>query len=134
MSTYQCNKSIHETIAIWNDKRKGLGGINGDDIRHNARMLWSANSHAVVARYGEENRLRMVGPMPATFDVVDLSNANPLQIFKACNELRYQLMETDGYETSMAWQLVDAVREHAIYMIMEKMELMEALKAMNDSH
>jgi hypothetical protein len=133
MSAYQCNKSVHETIATWNDKSKGHGGINGYDIRYNARMLWNANADAVVARYGEENGSRMVGDMPAAFDIAD-SNVTPLQVLKACNELRYQLMETDDYENGMGWDLVDAVREHAIYMIMEAMELMEALKAMSDSH
>lgn len=136
MSSYQCNSSIHETIATWNDKSKGNGGLHGHEIRHNAQMLWAANARAVVARYGDSIGASMVGATPV-FSIADLSGVNPLQILKACNELRYQLMETDDYATTQAWLFIDSVREQAIYMLIESMELIEAMetnKAMSTSH
>lgn len=86
-----------------------------------AEVLWRQNIRSVLTRYPDDIWDTMPGPSdpPAVItitpaDELRLSNITALTILKACDCLEYQSCETEDYEQTFAYKLLDKIRGAAI--------------------
>lgn len=86
-----------------------------------AEVLYRQNIRSVLTRYPNDTWDTMPGPInpPATItitpaDELRLSNVKAVTILKACDCLEYQSCETEDYEQTFAYKLLDRIRGAAI--------------------
>lgn len=93
----------HQTVQTWNAEEVG-------------RILMDENVRSVVCRYpSEAGEFANEGsdysyrhfPTPLT----------PVEIIKACHCLGYQSCETDDWEASLAWRILQSVISHASHQL-----------------
>ncbi len=78
-------------------------------------ILWQENIASVSARYPGETPDTLLGPVGETFelttrDVTVFSDADPVQVLKACDCYEYQSCEHEGWHTSDAKKIIEALR------------------------
>jgi hypothetical protein len=103
------------------DRRIEITLDNAEEI---GRILLTENERSVYFRYRDLNASKPGLSKPGT-DGQDAENYSfrpwplsrrpqPIEILKACECFDYQACETDDYEQSIAWRIIDAIRHGAI--------------------
>jgi len=77
--------------------------------QHAASVLYAQNVRSVNARYRENEPDREIH-----FTRINTSHLTPADIVKACDCLSYQSCETDDWEMTEAYVILDAIRTRAV--------------------
>lgn len=81
-----------------------------DDLETMGNILVSANYASVNARYNETEGPHVFEFTPRT----RLMTFDPVQVIKACDCFDYQASEVDSYDKTVAAQIIEQIRKHAI--------------------
>lgn len=100
---------------------KDMAGHSQDETAtYYANVLWDENIRSVRARYPDSSD-DLPGPIdrPERLEITkrDMMNRrtiNPVQILKMCACLDYQSCETDDWRQTVAFTLLDAIKDAAI--------------------
>lgn len=91
-----------------------------------ADLLYQENVRSVGTRYPRDSRAELPGPIstPEHMTVSELELAQfqrdrlpPVLILKMCDCLEYQSCETDDYQDTLAYRLLNAIRKAAIHQL-----------------
>jgi hypothetical protein len=138
MSAYICGEKTHKTLAIFAAQRSNgsRNRVNPEYLRRvkaypnadhaeevasfYADLLYQENIRSVQHRYPQDAVDQLPGPIvkePAlTVSLSDVCNAktDPVTVLKLCDCLEYQSCETDDWEETGAFELLERIRKAAI--------------------
>lgn len=97
------------------------GHSQGDVATYYAQVLLDENIRSVAYRYEDSDLDNLPGPIPTPREIIvtvsDMHRAreiNPLKILKMCACLNYQSCETEDWRQTVAWTLLDGIKDAAI--------------------
>lgn len=110
------DKHINTLLAWANLKRISGLMIDGEildfsssnDLQKMAEILLDENYRSLNFRYHSEDKARKIVYR------LSLVTLKPVQIIKLCDCLDYQSCETDDWESTNAYKILQRIREHAI--------------------
>ena len=141
MSAYICDPRTIDYLVTWATQRRDLSVYLGEDYpetRYDARarsgarlnlrnltpnelgqILLDENVRSVSARYPHDARQNLPGPVnnAYAFDYKFQPVRHQLAawVVKSCDCVKYQSCETDDYEDTLAYKVLQAIRESAIH-------------------
>lgn len=95
---------------------------NADLATFYANVLYLENVRSVQHRYPEDTWETLPGPISKPLHCT-VSNEefyrhsdkiNAVELLKLCNCIEYQSCETDDYKSSIAWRVLEAIRDAAV--------------------
>lgn len=102
---------------------RGLDNLYDDELASlYADVLFRENIRSVKARYPDDKLTDLPGPidLPAHITVTGRDRCNPklqlppVSVLKMCDCLEYQSCESDDWEKTVAYRLLNAIRRAAI--------------------
>jgi hypothetical protein len=94
-----------------------LVAITEENVTEVGRILLTECERSVNHRYpGEDELPGTIGQNAATYTFRPWPRAlDPVAVLKGCDCFDYQACETDDYEASLAWTIIQAIRKRAIH-------------------
>lgn len=89
-----------------------LHGITDTDSI--AQVLRHQNVRSVAFRYDDPDDMGLDEPYRYRSTMLDGIRPDPVTVLKSIACLRYQSCETEDYERTLAWRVLDTLREYAI--------------------
>lgn len=138
MSAYICDPSTIDYLVTWARNQRNLSAYAPDlpptaydHVRTGSRfdlrqltpdelgqLLLNENIRSVRARYPDDAPDSLPGPCDQrrvwAYRFASVRHQLPAWVIKACDCLRYQSCETDDYEQTLAYAVLQAIRESAI--------------------
>lgn len=110
--------AVDHKVTYWNK----LDGVHVEITKWNAteigQVLLAENERSVEHRYPSGD---LPGTEGETFDAYTFRRFDepgiltPVSMFKALACFDYQACETDDYEGSLAWRIINAIRSNVVY-------------------
>lgn len=109
--TYAADKRI----SYWEKKTGNRVEVTAFNAEEVGRILMAENVRSVVARYGDGLEDTEVNADAAYQYRLFATPLTAVEIIKACNCLEYQSCETDDWEETLAWEILNRVKSHAAH-------------------
>ena len=108
--------ALAHSVSYWTGRESVT--IARDNVSEIGRLLLDENEQSVGFRYGEHDPEDMpgtIGEQAANYQFrAFAAPIPPIVILKACDCYDYQACEHDGWESSVAKRIVDAIRGSAV--------------------
>ena len=126
MSAYIVDPRTIDYLVQWGARHRSVvrdgERVRLDDIPQNelGQILMTENVRSVRTRYPQDSADTLPGPVNQKrvwryhFQPVPHQMLKPAWVIKACDCLDYQSCETDDWRETLAYQIVQAIRESAI--------------------
>lgn len=99
-----------ERLYFWNNTTNQRADFaHVDELQHFAEVLQAENLRSLNARYGDP-----VLEPSINFEFVYQLRLSPVEVIKACDCYDYQACETADYRQTLAADIIDLIRTHAI--------------------
>lgn len=84
-----------------------------DDLDRTGQVLYNENVRSYNYRYPHAQE----DTIEEYHWNINTRSRGPVEVLKACNCYLYQTCETPGYKDTIAWKIVEAIKEHAIELL-----------------
>ena len=113
--------AIEKRVSYWVPDTQTRVSVTKENATEIGRILLAENERSVGHRYGEIDPADMPGPTgedDANYRYKLWSRPlSAIAILKGCSCFDYQACETENYETTLAYKIIDAIRHHAIHSV-----------------